>query len=73
MSKIVRYVFVGNRTVIAAQMLAIALGIIVYPWILIAIVPNLVVYLLLTIVKIEEELERPIEFIEGFKEGRFRK
>jgi len=32
-----------------------------------------IVYLLLTIVKIEEEIENPNEFIAGFKEGRFRK
>jgi hypothetical protein len=43
------------------------------PLILIALVPNLIVYLLLTIVKVGEEIDRPNEFIEGFKEGRFRK
>ena len=73
MGKIVRYEFIGNRTVLAAQTLVIPIIAIFFPLILIALVPNLIVYLLLTIVKVEEELERPNEFIAGFNEGRFRK
>ena len=73
MGKIVRYEFIGNRTILAAQTLALPIIAIFFPLILIALVPNLIVYLLLTIVKIEEEMERPNEFISGFKEGRFRK
>jgi hypothetical protein len=73
MGKIVRYEFMGNRTILAAQTLVLPIIAIYFPWILIALVPNLIVYLLLTVVKVEEEIERPNEFIEGFKEGRFRK
>jgi hypothetical protein len=73
MGKIIRYEFIGNRTVIAAQTLAFPIAAIFFPLIMIALVPNLIVYLLLTVVKIEEEIERPNEFIAGFKEGRFRK
>jgi hypothetical protein len=73
MGKIVRYEFMGNRTILAAQTLVLPIIAIYFPWILIALAPNLIVYLLLTVVKVEEEIERPNEFIEGFKEGRFRK
>ena len=73
MGKIVRYEFIGNRTVLAAQTLVIPIIAIFFPLILIALVPNLIVYLFLTVVKVEEEIDRPNEFIEGFKEGRFRK
>ncbi len=73
MGKIVRYEFIGNRTFLAAQTLVLPIIAIFFPWILIALVPNLLVYMLLTVVKVEEEIERPNEFIEGFKEGRFRK
>jgi hypothetical protein len=73
MGKIVRYEFIGNRTVLAAQTLLLPIIAIFFPLILIALVPNLIVYLLFTVVKVEEEIERPNEFIEGFKEGRFRK
>ena len=71
MGKIIRYEFMGNRGVLAAQTLLLPVIAIFFPLILIAIVPNLIVYLLLTVVKIEEEIERPNEFIAGFKEGRF--
>jgi hypothetical protein len=73
MGKIVRYEFIGNRTILVAQTLLLPIIAIFVPLILIALVPNLIVYLLLTIVKVEEEIDRPNEFIEGFKEGRFRK
>jgi hypothetical protein len=73
MGKIIRYEFMGNRTVLAAQTLLLPIVAIFFPLILIALVPNLIVYLLLTVVKIEEEIERPNEFIAEFKEGRFRK
>jgi hypothetical protein len=73
MGKIVRYEFIGNRTILAAQTLLLPIIAIFFPLILIALVPNLIVYLLFTVVKVEEEIERPNEFIEGFKEGRFRK
>jgi hypothetical protein len=73
MGKIVRYEFVGNRTALAAQTLLLPIIAVFFPWILIPLVPNLIVYLLLTVVKIEEVIERPSEFIAGFKEGRFRK
>jgi hypothetical protein len=56
-----------------AQTLLLPIIAIFVPLILIALVPNLIVYLLLTIVKVGEEIDRPNEFIEGFKEGRFRK
>jgi hypothetical protein len=68
-----KYEFIGNRIVLMAQTLALLIVAIFFPLILIALVPNLIVYLLLTVVKIEEEIERPNEFIAGFKEGRFRK
>jgi hypothetical protein len=73
MGKIVRYVFVGDRTAYAAQLLALAISIIVFPLIAIAVLLGMFVYLLLTVVKIEEEIDRPTEFIEGLKEGRFSK
>jgi hypothetical protein len=73
MGKIVRYEFIGNRTILVAQTLLLPIIAIFVPLILIALVPNLIVYLLLTIVKVEEEIDRPNEFIEAFKEGRFRK
>jgi hypothetical protein len=73
MGKIVRYEFIGNRGVLAAQTLVLPVIAIFFPLILIAVVPNLIVYLLLTVVKIEEVIERPNEFIAGFKEGRFGK
>jgi len=73
MGKVVRYEFIGNRTILGAQTLIVPIVAIFFPWILIALVPNLIVYLLLTVVKVEEEIERPNEFIDGFKEGRFRK
>jgi hypothetical protein len=73
MGKIVRYEFMGNRTILAAQTLLLPIIAIFLPWILIALVPNLLVYLLLTVVKVEEEIEHPNEFIAGFKEGRFTK
>ena len=73
MGKIVRYEFIGKWTYLVAQTLLLPIIAIFFPWILIALVANLFVYLLLTVVKIEEEIERPNEFIEGFKEGRFRK
>ena len=73
MGKIVRYEFMGNRTILAAQTLLLPIIAIFFPWILIALVPNLLVYLLLTVVKVEEEIEHPNEFIAGFKEGRFGK
>ena len=73
MGKIVRYEFIGNRTVLAAQTLLLPIIAVFFPLILIALVPNLIVYLLLTVVKIEEVIERPNEFIAGFKEGRFGK
>jgi hypothetical protein len=73
MGKIVRYEFIGNRTAFAAQTLALAITAIFFPFMLIAVVPYMIVYLLLTVVKIEEEIDRPTEFIEGFKEGRYRK
>jgi fatty acid desaturase len=73
MGKIVRYEFIGNRTILAALTLILPFFAIFFPWILIALVPNLLVYLLLTVVKVEEEIERPNEFIAGFKEGRFTK
>jgi hypothetical protein len=69
MGKIVRYEFIGNRTTFAAQTLAIAIAAIILPSIsiLIAVVPYMIVYLLLTVVKIEEDIERPNEYIERFK------
>ena len=73
MGKIVRYQFIGNRTILAAQMLLLPIIAIFFPLILIGLVPNLIVYLILTVVKVEEEIERPNEFIGGFTEGRFRK
>ena len=73
MGKIVRYQFIGNRTILAAQMLLLPIIAIFFPLILIGLVPNLIVYLILTVVKVEEEIERPNEFIAGFMEGRFRK
>ena len=73
MGKIVRYQFIGNRTILAAQMLLLPIIAIFFPLILIGLVPNLIVYLILTVVKVEEEIERPNEFIAGFTEGRFRK
>ena len=73
MGKIIRYEFIGNRNVLASQILLLTIIAILFPLILIALVPTLVVYLLLTVVKVEEEVERPNEFIAGFKEGRFRK
>ena len=71
MGKIIRYEFMGNRTILAAQTLLLPVIAIFFPLILIALVPNLIVYLLFTVVKIEEEIENPNEFIAGFKEGRF--
>ena len=73
MGKIVRYEFMGNKVLLAAQMVALLIVGIFFPLILIAAIPNLIIYLLLTVVKIEEEIERPNEFIGGFKEGRFSK
>ena len=73
MGKIVRYEFIGNRTFLAAQTLLFPIVAFFSPWILTALVINLLVYLLLTVVKVEEEIERPNEFIAGFKEGRFTK
>ena len=69
MGKVVRYEFIGNRTILGAQTLIVPIVAIFFPWILIALVPNLIVYLLLTIVKVEEEIDRPNEFIEGFQGG----
>ena len=73
MGKIVRYEFIGNRTVLLLQTLALSVAAIILPMLLIAFLPTVVVYLLLTIVKLEEVIESPNEFIAGFKEGRFRK
>jgi hypothetical protein len=73
MGKIVRYEFVGDRIALSLQALGLAIVAIVLFTLLIAPVTIVVVYLLLTIVKIEEEIETPNEFIAGFKEGRFRK
>jgi hypothetical protein len=73
MGKIVRYEFIGNRNALWLQTLGLVIAAFFLPPLLIALVPNLIVYLLFTVVKIEEEIERPNEFIAGFKEGRFRK
>jgi len=73
MGKIVRYEFIGNRTTFAAQTLAIAITAIFFPFVLIAVVPYMIVYLLLTVVKIEEDIERPNEFIDNFKKELSRK
>jgi hypothetical protein len=73
MGKIVRYEFMGNRIILVLQTLLLPIVAIFFPLILIAVVPNLIIYLLFTVVKIEEVIERPNEFIAGFKEGRFTK
>lgn len=73
MGKIVRYEFIGNGRVLALQVLLLSVVAIILPVLLAVLVPSAIVYLLLTIVKIEEDIENPNEFIGGFREGRFRK
>jgi len=73
MGKIIRYEFVGDRTGLSLQALGLAIVAILLPKLLIVLVPIVLVYLLLTIVKIEEEIENPNEIIARAKEGRFRK
>jgi len=73
MGKVVRYEFIGKRTVLWAQLLLLLIMAIFFPWISVAVIPNLIVYLLFTVVKIEEEIEHPNEFIANFKEEMSRK
>ncbi|MBO0860350.1 MAG: hypothetical protein J2P21_18115 [Chloracidobacterium sp.] len=73
MGKVVRYEFIGNRIVLWAQLLLLVVMTIFVPWISVAVVSNLFVYLLLNVVKIEEEVARPNEFIANFKEELTRK
>jgi hypothetical protein len=73
MGKIVRYEFIGNQGALGLQTLGLAIAAILLPLLVIALAPAVIVYLLLTTVRIEEEVENPNEFIAGFKEGRFRK
>ena len=73
MGKIVRYEFIGNRGALALQVLLQSLIAIQFPLLLVVFVPCSIVYLLLTVVRIEEVMENPNEFIAGFIEGRFRK
>lgn len=72
MGKIVRYEFIGNQIAVRLQELGLLIAALFLPRLLLALIPFMIVYLLLTIVKIEEEMEHPNEVIAGFKEGRFR-
>lgn len=73
MSRIARYEFIGDWRVFTLLLALELISAIVFLPLLIGSIPILIVYLLLTIIKIEEEIESPNEFIAGYKVGRFRK